>query len=210
MDISHLQKLVVLAALLILDYSCKESKSIYGFQANCCKVKREIIAETHFIQLSCDKWDVQIDYGFGVYSPYISHSSEDYLKSEKWKMFAIPKLKIDNESEVDPFAIIDSILVLSIDDSFNAKLRYLDQVYDYRIFIPKKIANLIEVNVSDGYVSKKLVYDKTTMRTFQYYLINNSIMRDGFPESISVYLRSDKPMSLVEATKIFENIKFPD
>lgn len=211
MIINQLYKLIILlAAGTMFVHSCKESINIYGFQTDSCSLKREISAETHFLLLSCDKWDVQIDYGFGVYSPYVSHSAEDYLKSERWKVFAIPKLLMDSTKKMNVDAITDSIKVLSVDDSLNAKLQYLDQVYEHKIYIPEEISDMIEIITSDGNISKRLIYNKTTMMTFRYFLINNdNFQSDGFPESISVYLKAHEPMSIEEVNKIFENIKFP-
>jgi hypothetical protein len=211
MSTNQLYKLTILLATFpVFIHGCKKSISIYGFQANCCSVKKEINAETHFVFLSCDKWDVQIDYGFGVYSPYSSHSTEDYLKSEKWKFFAIQKLLIDSTSKVNIDSIIKSIKVLSIDDSLNAKLQYLDQVYEHRIVIPEEISDLKEIKMSNGSISKRLIYNKKTMKTFRYFLMNNDNIRsDGLPESISVYLKSYETLGLDEATKLFEHVEFP-
>jgi hypothetical protein len=110
MNISLLHKLIAIATVLFFTHSCKKHQSIYGFDISNCRVESEIDGETHFIQLSCDKWDVQIDYGFGVYSYHESNSPEDYLRNEKWKLFAIPELKMDRDDDVNLYAIVDSSL----------------------------------------------------------------------------------------------------
>jgi len=209
MNISLLYKIITIATVLFFTYSCKQYQSIYGFDTSNCRVESEIDGETHFVQLSCDKWDVQIDYGFGVYSYLESNSPEDYLRNEKWKLFAIPELKMDLDDDVNLYAKVDSVEVLFVDDSLNAKLRYLDQVYEHKIVIPEELADLTEVVESDENITKKLIYDKKTMETFQYYLINNANIQNGAPEAISVYLKSHESMSIKEATNLFESVKFP-
>lgn len=194
---------------MFFTYSCKQYQSIYGFDTSNCRVESEIDGETHFIQLSCDKWDVQIDYGFGVYSYHESNSPEDYLRNEKWKLFAIPELKMNRDDDVNLYAIVDSVEVLSVDDSLNAKLRYLDQFYEYKIAIPEELAGLTEIVELDENITKKLIYDKKTMKAFQYYLINNVNIQNGAPEAISVYLKPHEPMSIKEVTNLFESVKLP-
>ncbi len=210
MKINVLYRSIIIFAIFLCILSCKEHQSIYGFDTKNCRVKMDVNGNTHFIQLSCAKWDdVQIDYGFGVYSYSKSYSPEDYLKYEKWKLFAIPFLNRKAEEKVNLNELLDSIKVLSIDDSLNAKLSYLGHSYEHKIIIPEELADLAEIEETKGAISKRLIYSKTTMKTFQYYLVNNANVQHGFPETISVYLRAKEPVSLEEITQFLKNIKLP-
>ncbi|MEM9681180.1 MAG: hypothetical protein AAF901_12730 [Bacteroidota bacterium] len=196
--------------LILLAVGCREDyNSIYGFDTNDCKLKKEINNETHFIYFSCSSWDVQIDYGFGVYSPLETHSSEDYLRKEKWKLNAIPELSFDQQQGVQINEIMDSIQALSIDDSLNAKLSYLGENFNFKITIPNEIVNLVELREKNGNISSRLIYDKSTMKSFQYYLINDDNIQNGAPEAISINLKSKQVLSLEEVSDLFANVRLP-
>lgn len=210
MNVNLLYKPITIATVLFFTCGCKKKyQSIYGFDTTNCQVEIDINGETRFVQLSCDKWDVQIDYGFGVYSYHASNSREDYLRSEKWKLALIPELRRDCDDDVNLYEKVDSVEVLSVDDSLNVKLRYLGHIYEYKIVIPEGLADLTEVVELDGSVTKKFIYNKKTMKIFHYYLINNANVQNGTPETISVYLKSHEPMSIKEAINLFESIRFP-
>lgn len=201
--------LTVFFLIMLLAISCQELQDVYGFETNNCKIENEIDGETHFYELSCEEWDAEIDYGFGVYSQNETYTSEDYLINEKWKIFAIPKMNFEDSTKVDIDKIIDSIKVLSIDESLNAKLRYLGQDFDYKISIPPDIENFVEEKKVQEGITKRLIYDKESMKTFKYFLINNNNVSNGSPEAIVINLKSDRSLNMVEVRNILSNVSLP-
>jgi hypothetical protein len=202
-------KITMLITAIFLTYSCKRHSSVYGFDTTCCKLVKDINAETRFAQLSCDNWDVQIDYGFGVYSYLTSHSAEDYVKKEKWKFNAMPNLSRYGLNIFNLKTVVDSIKILSIDSSLKAILSYKDQIYEHEITIPEELIDLVEIKESKGHLLKHLIYNEKTMKSFRFFLVDNSNVSLGTPKAIKVSLESHQPMSLQQATKLFNNVSFP-
>ncbi len=209
MDSIKKYRLIIFLAIGFLMMCRQKAQNIYGLETSNCKIEKEIDGETHFYELSCDEWDVEIDYGYGVYSQNNTYTSEDYLDKEKWKMLVIPKLKFEGTTKVDMHKIMDSIEILSIDEFLNAKLRYAGRDFDYKISIPSDIANFVEEREVKGNVTKRLIYEKERMQTFKYFVVNNNNVNNGSPEAIAISLKSSRILDIEEVRNILSTVKLP-
>lgn len=201
--------LIYFCAIAFLIFSCKQVQNIYGLETSGCKIEKEIDGETHYYSISCEEWSAEIDYGFGVYSNNETYTPEDYLLNEKWKILAIPKISFASTAKVNVEKIVDSINVISVDDSLNAKLRYLGQDFDYKISIPPGIVNFVEEKDVLGSITSRLIYDKESMRVFKYFLINNDNVSNGSPEAIAINLKSTRILEIEEIQILLSNVSLP-
>ncbi|WP_020567047.1 hypothetical protein [Neolewinella persica] len=181
----------------------------YGFPISNCEKKTEFYSDTHFIIYDCEEWEVQIDYGYGVYSSSTPYSGEEYIKSGQWKINAIPKLKINNGEKVDIEAIMDSMSVVSIGDDLHVNFSYFDSNYSHAITVPEEVAKFSKMNsLDDGEVTIQL-YGNAKMNEFQYFMIDNSNKNSNFPKSLSIHVKTERTMTTSEVSALFENISFP-
>lgn len=198
-------------SFLVLATACASTQltNIYGFDTSHCVLQQEVNGNhSHYYALTCGTYEVQMDYGYGVYSTLSPITKEDYLKSRLWKFEIFNNFYVGQVRHV--YKSLDSFEVISISDSLVATLKYGKKIFTHQIILTDEYINKSERIHIDTTFTRRLVYDQKTMKDFNLLIINHLDTNKVFPRALSIHLKSKNAMSLEQVERLFRQVKLPE